>query len=146
MNHSLLRLHCIVFLALLCLPGCEKLPYEVAPVSGIVTLDGEPLGGATINCQPIAGKGAMSPGPGSFAVTDETGAYSLELVNPAKPGAVVGRHRVSISKVEQSYAEGREDAPDLVRTALPPAARDGSLTLTVPAEGTESADFALTSR
>ena len=116
------------------LVGCSKPPYDVAPVAGILSLDGTPLAGARINTQPI-GDESNEPGPGSFAVTDQNGHFVLELVHPPKPGAVVATHRVRITKVELDYDRGQADMPVRLATPLPPSASDGSLQLTVPAKG-----------
>ncbi|MEQ8847426.1 carboxypeptidase-like regulatory domain-containing protein [Botrimarina sp.] len=118
---------------------------SVAPVSGVVTLDGAPLAGARVNTQPISPTDAPDAGVGSFAVTDDTGHYELELVSPPRPGAVVGTHVVRIKKLNDRYVAGREDAPLRGPSQLPAEAFDGSLRLTVPAEGTDQADFALES-
>lgn len=135
----------IVVLLLFC-SGCESRPYEVAPVSGTIFLDNEPLSGAIINTQPVAASSSSSPGPGSFGRTDEDGRYTLELVNPAETGAVVGRHRVVIRIAEElsasdEIAQGR--SPSM---RLPVKALDGSLYLKVPSEGLETADFQFESR
>lgn len=126
--------------------GCGDAGYRVAPVSGVVRLNGNPVAGARINTQPKSSGDNGDPGPGSFAVTDEEGRYQLELVNPAKPGAVVGEHVVRISKTKMNYQPGREDMPSSVVQMLPASAGDGTLTLSVPREGLEQADFDLSAR
>lgn len=124
--------------------GCGG-PANIAPVSGVVTLDGKPVEGARINTQPIRQAESIEAGVGSFAVTDAEGRYSLELVTPSVPGAVVGEHVVKIKKQKTRYMEGREDAPVLERSQLPKAALDGSLRLVVPPDGSDAADFHLNS-
>lgn len=109
-------------------------------------MDGRPLEGAMLNTQPISTDRNSNPGPGSFAKTDAEGHFELELVSPAKPGAVVGTHRVRISKLTVKYAPGREDAPVAIRNPLPPNASDGSLHLEVPKEGTDQIRFELVSK
>lgn len=124
--------------------GCgPKQP--VAPVSGVVTLDGAPLEGARINTQPIS-QSDTTPGVGSFGVTDAEGRYTLELVSPAMPGAVIGEHVVRIKKQKLRYLAGREDAPIAERSTLPSEALDGSLRISVPPTGLDSADFDLKSK
>ena len=123
--------------------GCDTPPYKIVPVSGAITLDGKPLAGALINTQPVASGESLNPGPGSFAKTDEEGRFSLELVSPAKPGAIVGTHRVRISKVTMKYLPGKEDAPIAVRNPLPRDATNGSLQLSVPDQGTDQVHFDL---
>lgn len=117
---------------------------DVAPVSGTIRLDGQPLAGARINTQPLGEGQQANPGIGSFAVTDDTGRYSLELASPPQPGAVVGTHRVRITKKQAVYREGRADAPVYQSAPLPREASNGSLRLEVPPEGLDAADFDLT--
>lgn len=129
-----------------CTVGCEEPPYQLAPVAGIVLLDGKPLEGALVNTQPVARDSAVDPGPGSFGKTDPQGRFSLELVSPAEPGAVVGTHRVRITKVTLKYLPGKEDAPIVVRDPLPREATDGRLELNVPAAGSDDVRFDLATR
>jgi hypothetical protein len=147
-------------LSLLLCPGCgERL--SVAPVSGTITFEGKPLAGASITTQPIAA-GSTNPGPGSFGRTDEQGRFELELVKPAKKGAIIGEHRVMISPADgatprtqrQQSAEGEfevwVDDPranrNAVGSAWPARFTDGSLLLKVPPDGTNEANFDLTEK
>lgn len=130
-----------LLLALVSVTGCGGGP-EIAPVSGVITVNGEPLAGARINTQPRAIGEGVGAGIGSFAVTDEQGRYRLELTQPPKPGAVVGTHTVRIKSQKASYKPGMDDAPTYEAAAqLPPRATDGSLTLEVPPGGTKAANF-----
>ena len=61
--------------------GCGSSDLELAEVSGVVTLDGQPVAGAVVNTQPIPASAVPSPGPGSFGRTDEQGRFTLELVS-----------------------------------------------------------------
>ncbi len=139
------KLYCIatvllfVFLTL----GCGGNP-NVVPVSGIVLLDGEPLVGASVNTQPIASSSGDSPGSGSFGRTDAEGRYSLELVDPPMPGAFLGEHRITITQADE--VEYRSTDELVVPTGPPWPKRygNGSLRLTVPPEGTSTANFVLT--
>ncbi len=63
---------------------------ELAPASGKVTLDSRPLADAAVNFVPVDG------GPVASGVTDDQGRFSLATVN--RPGAVPGRHRVTVTK------------------------------------------------
>ncbi len=134
----------ILALLLLLDLGCNSKPYDIAPVSGVITLDSKPLAGAIINTQPIATENSSSPGPGSFAKTDEFGKYSLELVNPAVPGAVVGPHRVTI-RIPERLSETDNLVYNKPTAPLPVEALDGSLQVEVVPEGVANANFDLTS-
>lgn len=76
------------------LVGCSGGP-ALAPVSGVVTLDGKPYPKAVISFQPIGTPENPNPGRGSSAYTDEQGRFVLRTDNERK-GAVVGKHRVRI--------------------------------------------------
>jgi hypothetical protein len=76
--------------------GCGRSTAEVAPVSGRVTLDGQPLQFAILTFQ-AAGKGAASGG------SDADGRYTL-MYKRGVMGAPVGKNRVTILlDVEQSH-------------------------------------------
>lgn len=144
-------------LALFWCAGCGKgLP--VAPVSGTVTLDGQPLANATITTQPI-GTDTRNPGPGSFGRTDAEGRFELEVVNPAIKGAIIGEHRVMISPAAgtegtqpQRTAEGvlfwtddpqNRSAAGAAESDWPSHFMDGSLKMSVPPEGINNLRFDL---
>ena len=61
----------------------------LVPVSGIVTLDGQPLAEANVQFVPASGWGSLGR-------TDETGRYEL-LYRGREKGATPGRHQVQIS-------------------------------------------------
>ncbi len=138
--------------------GCGRgLP--VAPASGIVTLDGQPLARASITTQPVAND-SRNPGPGSFGHTDDQGRFELEVVQPAMKGAIIGKHRVMISPAGDANRdagprrsadgafEAWSDDPQSHRAAAgakwPLRFSDGSLTMEVPANGTNELRFELT--
>jgi hypothetical protein len=76
---------------------------KVAPVSGVVTLDGKPLDRASVVFKPEAG------GRPSFGVTDEQGRFTLAY-SMDEDGAEVGSATVTVSTKLQ--AEGAaENAP-----------------------------------
>jgi len=123
--------------------------FPVAPVSGTVTYQGTPLADATVTTQPIA-IDSVNPGPGSFGKTDAQGHYELELVKPAKKGAIIGDHRVMISCPTDSPADSTPppfgDDPNANRQVgrrWPATFSDGSLRLNVPPQGRTDADFHL---
>lgn len=126
--------------------GCDSHPYDLADVSGKVTLDGQPLAGAIVNTQPIATGSSSSPGPGSFGKTDEQGRFTLELATRAVPGAVVGPHRVTIRMPDSGDTSDEAVNRKTERARLPQAALDGSLRLNVPVGGSNDALFELQAR
>lgn len=83
-------------LALSIVVGCSSSDYELAPVSGIVTLDGNPLSGVEVVFSPMGSREDGNPGPWSKGTTDVDGRFTLTTQNNKK-GAVVGKHRVGIS-------------------------------------------------
>jgi hypothetical protein len=112
--------------------------YEFVPVSGRVTLGGEPVANARVSFQPASGQ--TNPGPGSSGVTDADGRYTLQAATPAREqGALVGKHVVTIS----TASEPSDDAAG-ASSGLPPQAGSGSLTFDVPPGGSQAADFDLT--
>ena len=70
------------------LSGCGTDGPALGTVSGTVSLDGEPLEGATVIFQPEVGKA-------SFGKSDQEGHYDLRYSKDRK-GAVVGHHVVEI--------------------------------------------------
>ena len=146
MNVSFFRARVAVGLALFVaapfLQGCGGSGYKVAPVSGKITIGGKPAAGIAVSFQPDSKGGGGRPGPGSAAVTDAQGRYTLRVVQPEQDGAVVGRHVVRLQRVRKQDPKDDRTVPR--QFLLPEKCRDGSITFTVPAEGTDSADFELT--
>lgn len=71
---------------------------DLGPVSGTVTVNGDPLSGVTVNFSPlddVRGKGAEGPDRirTSSGVTDENGYYTLYYLGNVK-GAAVGKGRL----------------------------------------------------
>jgi hypothetical protein len=131
------------------LAGCGKSAKNgLAPVSGHVRLDGQPLAGASITFQSDA---AQVPG-----ITDKNGAYDL------KPAAAPGEYRVVISKIEGSDQAMLAVDPGAIGRVQPSATPVGppkqsipvrysdpvktELRFTVGASGTTRADFDLTTK
>ena len=132
---------------ILSIVGCGGSEYPLAPVSGRVTLDGQPLHGININFQPIATDPKNNPlsGPGSYARTDSDGRYALKTADHADlEGAVVGNHVVRMIVPKGSDFEKDDDLPsEQPKITLPIHAIDGSLKFEVPAEGSDAANFDL---
>jgi hypothetical protein len=112
---------------------------DLTEVTGIVTLDGKPLGNAVVRFEPVDGK----KGTMSWGQTDSTGFYKLQKSNGME-GCHPGRFKVVVSKFARAdgtpfpadidgataAAEGVEHVPskysDLEKTIL---------TFEVPKEG-----------
>jgi hypothetical protein len=133
------------------LAGCSDDPFQIAPVSGRVTLNGEPLADARVSFQPISD--GKDVGPDSSATTDAQGNYSL-ATHDGRRGATVGSHRVRISTLKLSADPSKDDAGYLIRMSRPdsvvvpekvPAkySKEIPLTTTVPPGGTSTANFEL---
>jgi hypothetical protein len=154
-----LRASSTLYVMLLACMGCSG-SADVAPVSGVILYGDQPLAGAGITTQPIA-QGKENPGSGSFGKTDEQGRFTLELVTPAMPGAIIGEHRVMITPPETSAAQSAAPATKMIdgvevfiddpqtRRATPaggnwPASfSDGSLRLVVPSAGVTDAKISI---
>ena len=110
-----------------------------APVSGVVTLDGKPVEGATVSFTPESGDGDGLGG--SYGKTDAQGRYTLRTVAQDKPGAAVGKHRVTIS-----LTQADPNNPEGIQKDLIPAKYNvkSELTFEVPSGGTDKADFPVT--
>ena len=124
------------------LGGCGP-AVKVAPVSGVITLDGKPLANAHIVFQPQST--TRNTEPGSFAFTDPNGAYALKLADGEQPGAVLGKHRVEINLVTAS--DDRDPKLRGPQKALPAKYnRNTELSFDVVAGGTNKANFDLKSQ
>lgn len=126
--------------------GCGGDQVKIAPVSGQVTLNGEPLANAAVLFSPVTTGPSVETGPSSGGNTDAKGHYVLSLIVPDKKtkGAVIGQHKVRIYLIQKDDPANDKPKPF---TQLPSRynARDTELEFDVPAAGTESANFALTS-
>ncbi len=139
-----MRSRLFLLLAALAAVGCGSQPYQLAPVSGRVKLNGKPLPKAWVHFAPKASKENVAPGPTSHGQTDLDGRFTLG-VDPQHPGGVVGINRVFISTLE----EGTRDVPDAggmktFRDRVPARYnQETKLVYDVPPEGTGEADFDL---
>lgn len=125
--------------------GCGGDAYPLAAVSGTVTLDGAPVADARVGFEPQRQGEDPQAGPGSYGKTDQQGHYRLTSLH-GDEGAVIGPHVVWISTLEEedNREEGRIEVVEEER--IPARYVNGSkLRFTVPADGTDQADFKLTS-
>ena len=119
---------------------------KVAPVSGKVTMNGQPLVGAMISFQPDVD--SYEDAPGSTGKTNDKGEYAL-MTSTGESGARVGKHKVLINL--WSTKPGGKDAPTErggppLEDKVPRRYNDATeLTFTVPSSGSSKADFDLKS-
>lgn len=148
-------LGCLAVLSCTLLAGCGDGVNYVA-VSGKVTYNGAPLANVQVMFQPNATGGIDAGGVGSFAMTDSEGKFTLEAATPtARSGALVGNHQVRIAFPPKALngAGGGEDSDAAnsrggsagVKQPIPAKYNsETTLTFSVPAGGTSTADFSLT--
>jgi hypothetical protein len=131
--------------------GCSGGP-KLAPVSGVVKLNGEPYGKAVVSFQPIGSADNAAPGRGASAYTDENGRF--ELMTDDRKGALVGKHLVRIMTrgndvVGQSPEGGSPDETPLKREVDPIPPEWNALSnkeFDVPSGGTDQANFDIQTR
>lgn len=131
----------LVFVLVAAPLACNNDGYRVATVSGRVTLDGKAVANVAVLFQPMHSEGNYAPGPGSTGVTDADGRYTLKTVGKEARGAVVGKHKVRFTMFEGSSA-----AKSSIKIPAKYNDREGKVEFDVPAVGTNSADFQLTSQ
>jgi len=114
----------ILAVLILVSPGCKGKPdpYKVYTVSGVVTLDGEPIEGTSVTFIPVnAGTEAMS----ASSITDAKGQYNLTTSGCKKPGAKEGNYNVIFSKVTIHEMTDEEKTQALLASqqggAMPPS-------------------------
>ncbi len=142
--------------------GCGD-EFQIAPVSGRITVQGKGIKGVFVTFQPIGGGLEDAAGPASYAHTDDDGRYELKLItDDEEPGAVVGTHRVILQhRDDETLPGGGATSVDLSATEsdeadmaaarrrtvrqrkIPLRFRNGSVKIEVPAEGLAKADFDL---
>ncbi len=84
---------------------------ELARVTGTVTIDGEPVAGATLTFQPDPDADPPPKGSASIGRTDNEGRYELTYVRDIE-GAVIGQHKVLIETREgRRFRETAEVGP-----------------------------------
>lgn len=101
----------VLLLSMLSLCGCGGSEYPVAPVSGQVTLNGEPVTFGNVVFKPVGKSGKDNkPGKAAVATLDDNGNYTLTTYK-FHDGAVVGPHIVywippGAEDLQEDIAEG----------------------------------------
>jgi len=138
----------VLLLAAGCGGDSSKLP-KLAPVTGTVTLDGQPLAGATVTLTSTATSPAtgLPPAEGapSFGVTDEQGRFTLKYQGRIA-GAIPGPCTISISK-PQDFTDSKGNPDPAGEETLPARYNTNSkLTKTVVEGEPNEFNFDLTSK
>lgn len=146
----MIRLVTLCFgLLLMLTPGCGSGP-KMVPVSGTVTLDGQPLANALVGFEPIPPPGGETydSSVNSSGKTNDKGEYTLSNFKD-QPGAIVGKHRVRINCMPPVVGTGderrSEAAPPPMDKVPPKYNQQTTLEFDVPPGGTKEANFKLTS-
>lgn len=106
----------------------------LAPVSGVVMLEGQPLADANVLLHPVTAKGA---GP-FVGVTDSAGKFTLgPSAGPAGSGAVPGEYRLTITTLKTvPVGEGDAAIPKVVTPErVPDNYSRGNMRFVVPDAG-----------
>jgi hypothetical protein len=141
----MIRLIAVVVIAVTLSPGCGKNPHRLAPVSGKVTMNGNPLANAWVAFLPDT-KPGHTASPTSRGKTDAQGRYTLATWENAS-GAVVGTSKVRISTMESTGGSEGEGGIVIARETVPERYNARTeLTFEVPEEGTDAANFNLKSK
>lgn len=125
MHMTCIRSCSLVLLATVCFLGTSGCggPETVVPVSGTITRNGQPVHGLVVSFVPVA---ATETGV-STGETDDDGKYTLTVVKSGKSGAVVGTHKVWVSRPREAFVEPTDKEPTknrrakATRAAKPPA-------------------------
>jgi hypothetical protein len=126
-------------MVLLALSGCfgaSDLP-ELGDVTGVVTLDDEPLSNASVEFIP------ENRNP-SIGLTDEQGRYKLTF-HASADGALIGRHEVKISTFQAPYQDNEGTHHPAVPERVPARYNKRTELEAEVGPGHQELNFALTS-
>lgn len=113
-----------LFLLMGCAGGTDKKLPDLAPVTGVVTLDGKPLKDVVVVFEP------KEKGSNSTGTTDENGKFELSYAD--KTGAAVGSHTVRITNANEAEVPVEQ---------LLPAKFNSASTLTATVEKGKTNEF-----
>lgn len=116
------------------------------PVTGVVTLDGQPVAGADVAFLPAASDTEAAP---AQAVTDDAGHFEVATLfdqgRTSRQGMKLGTYVVQITKTERPPpAAGLSQAPKNVLPRKYASAATSGLNATVTADGENELTFSLT--
>ena len=114
----------VLALGLAAAAGCGEAPPEVAPVAGVVLLDGEPAAGIEVRFLPVRDEGEP-PRAISSGITDDAGRFELVYrdTDDRRDGAAVGPHKVLLRDWAAEEARDPSVAPERIGPAYTSAAR-----------------------
>jgi hypothetical protein len=92
-------------LCALAFSGCSDAPFEMAPVTGRVTIDGQQFSQGKVMFAPIASGKSREAGRPAFGVLQPDGSFELGTYEPGD-GAVIGEHWVTVIRIDP---EGNAD-------------------------------------
>lgn len=122
--------------------GCGESDLNTVSVSGVITLNGKPLENAAVMFKPLATN--VKEAPDSTGITDSEGRYTLKVTTTGQPGAMIGKHRVSITLDDYEEDSADDETADYAESIPARYNVESELTFTVPEEGTDKANFDLT--
>lgn len=103
------RCSCLVGIALSVASGCSKGPsINTVPVTGKVTLDNQPLAGATVTFISAAPPGANAPPMPATGITGADGSYTLITMasgGQMADGVPPGNYKVTVTKQQAAPAQ-----------------------------------------
>jgi len=113
---------CALTVLLVCGCGGGGSGLQVEFVEGVVTLDGNPLAGASVMFMPADTSGGTEAASGT---SDGSGRYMLSSMNgdPGK-GAVMGNYVVTVSKIESNDPRARMSSEEAMASDLPPTQKE----------------------
>lgn len=133
---SKLRFEFLFSFIMLISAGCSG--SNIGQVTGTITLDGKPMQDVAVNFTPLNAVDGQAPG--SSGMTDSNGKYSLSMVIDEVEGAIIGKHKVVITRGFESTSDVATPQ-ELARANLP----FHDFTFDVKA-GSNTADFNIESK
>jgi hypothetical protein len=112
-----------LIVAVCALSGCNKSPYELAPVHGTITINGRPVTQGRVMFAPIASGEHRDVGKPAFGTLQPDGSFVLTTFVDGD-GAVVGEHWVTIFGPDKDTAavvpvSGSVSGPKFGRLSVP---------------------------
>lgn len=98
--------------------GCSKSPYDLAPVSGAVTVDGVPFTTGKVMFAPIAKGEDRRAGRPALGRLQSDGTFTLSTYAEGD-GAVVGDHWVTVIRIDDEGGTSDLGIPPFKRLLVP---------------------------